>query len=101
MKQDWAEDARVFFTANGTVTGQYRKEYNSYTDANSWYPTKYTLNGKRSEIDWDISIGMYMTVVNLYFKDSYLYTYNLRSLLSELNVGYDVQKNCGAHRRTL
>ena len=87
------EKARLFFKTDGTITGQYRYGWSAKTDRTDWHPTRDTIVGKNNEINWQIRYGMYSNGWNVWFRPASLYQYNLRSMLTGLNLSYDIIKN--------
>lgn len=88
-KTTFHEDGRLFFTADGTITGQYKHGHSSFTGRYGWYPTKDTITGEN--ITWSVCLGMYMYTENVWFRDAWLYPYNVHSMLEKLGLNFGIQ----------
>ena len=87
----FCEQARLFFDFSGRITGQYKYGYSSKTDRCGWYDTKDRITGDPRQIDYRINLGMYRTVVNVWFQERFLYPYNLHAMLQQANLSYDLK----------
>ena len=65
--------------------------YSSKTDRCGWYDTKDRITGDPRQIDYRINLGMYRTVVNVWFQERFLYPYNLHAMLQQANLSYDLK----------
>lgn len=90
-KISFREQARLFFDLSGRITGQYKYGYSSKTDRYGWYDTKDRITGDPRQIDYRINLGMYQTVVNVWFQERFLYPYNLHAMLRLANLSYDLK----------
>jgi hypothetical protein len=91
---DWQyEKARLFFKADGTITGQFRNGWSSKTDRYGWHPTNDVITGTNKEITWEKRYGVYTVGWNVWFRPAMLYSYNLRPMLTGLNMSYDIIRN--------
>lgn len=86
------ERARLFFDFSGQITGQYKYGHSSQTDRYGWYVTRDHITGDPKYIDYRINLGMYRTVINVWFEERHLYPYNLHTMLKEANLSYDLKR---------
>ena len=92
-KTNYDERARLFLSADGKITGQYKNGWSAQTGRYGWYPTQDVITGSNAKITWEIKLGMYARAMNVWFWESHLYPCNLRYMLKNLNLSYDIIGN--------
>lgn len=89
------ENARLFFSREGIIVGQYKYGHSRFTGRYGWYPTKDRIVGE--SITWYVSAGMYMQKWNDWFRESWLYPHTVRPMLQKLGLSYRIQETiCGS-----
>lgn len=88
----YEERGRLFLSTDGQVHAQYKHGWSAKTGRVGWYQTKDTITGDPKQIKFTLRLGMYVEVWNVWFQPSYLYHYNLRPMLTRLNLSYDIKQ---------
>lgn len=85
------EEARLFLSPTGEITGEYKYGYSVKTGRHGWYAVKDQLVGEKKEIDFVVRLGLYQSYENLWFQERYVFTANLHGVLKQLNLSFDLK----------
>lgn len=85
------EEARLFLSPTGEITGEYKYGYSVKTGRYGWYAVKDQLVGEKKEIDFVVRLGLYQSYENLWFQERYVFTANLHGILKQLNLSFDLK----------
>lgn len=91
------ENGRLFFDISGNIIGKYKYGWSAKTGRHGWYESGDTLTGDPRKIDFQVKLGMYISVPNVWFRPRYLYHYNLHAMLKRLNLSYEMEATIRGH----